>query len=279
MTAAPLLEARAVSKTFEVGDHTVRALDDVSLAVGEGSCHAIVGESGSGKSTFGALVLGQYLASSGAIRFQGETLPARRTKPLKRAIQLVQQNPMSALNRRRRIVDSLLLPLQVHGLGVAPGDRRRVIDEVLEEVGIDPDLASRSPAALSGGQRQRVAIARAVICQPKLIVLDEPTSALDVLVQARVLTLLDRLRRSHGLTYVFITHDLGVVRNVADTVSVFQAGRLVETGPVAAIFNRPKTAYTATLLSSIPVVNDTEAEIRARYAALAGDAAARSADP
>jgi peptide/nickel transport system ATP-binding protein len=175
-----------------------------------------------------------------------------------RAIQLVQQNPLSALNPRRSVGASVHLPLDVHELRLRAGRNARVA-ELLREVDLDPGFARRPPRGLSGGERQRIAIARALAAEPELIVLDEPTSALDVLVQARVLDLLSRLRKEHGLTYLFITHDLAVVRAVADRVSVFQRGRLIETGPVADTFAAPKSAYTRELIGAIPVVTEEEA--------------------
>ncbi len=213
-----LLAVQDLSKVFHVGTTAVQALRDISLTVQRGECHAIVGESGSGKSTLANLVLGVMAPSSGAMLFRGQALPARRPLALRRAIQLVQQNPLSALNRSRRVGASVRLPLDIHGIG-APAERPARVARLLEEVGLDPALAERRPAALSGGQRQRVAIARALACEPDLLVLDEPTSALDVLVQARVLHLLQAIRARRGLTYLFITHDLAVVRSLADRVT------------------------------------------------------------
>jgi peptide/nickel transport system ATP-binding protein len=258
-----ILEIEEVGRTFTVGAHTVDALTDVSLAIERGECHAIVGESGSGKTTLGNIMLGIIPPSEGGLRFDGVPLPTRRSRYFRRAIQLVQQNPLSSLNPRRRVGASIRLPLDVHGLYLR-GERDARVAQLLEEVDLDPAFARRSPRGLSGGERQRIAIARALAAEPQLIVLDEPTSALDVLVQARVLELLARLRREHGLTYVFITHDLAVVRTIADRVSVFQRGRLIETGTVADIFAAPKSAYTRELIGAIPVVTDEEAQARER---------------
>ncbi|MBZ9938171.1 ATP-binding cassette domain-containing protein [Mesorhizobium sp. BR1-1-16] len=257
----PILQLDQIGKVFSADGHRVTALDDVSLGFERGECHAIVGESGSGKTTIANLVLGLMLPTSGAILFNGVPLPGDRSHAQKRSIQLVQQNPLSALNPRRSVGASVRLPLDVHAIGVS-ADRRQRVEALLAEVGLDADMASRSPRGLSGGQRQRVAIARALACEPELIVLDEPTSALDVLVQARVLQLLHRLRLAHGLTYLFITHDLAVVRSIATRVSVFQKGRLVETGGVDAIFADPKSAYTRQLIGAVPVVTDEEAQLR-----------------
>ncbi|MBT8476082.1 MAG: ATP-binding cassette domain-containing protein [Alphaproteobacteria bacterium] len=269
MNPTPILSTVNVTKRFEVGKRTVTAVDGVSFDVQEGECLAVVGESGSGKSTIANMILGLFPPSEGTLLFRGQELPNRRTLDLRRQIQLVQQNPLSSLNPRRSIAASLRLALDVHGYGT-PAERPGMIDALLHEVGLDPLLARRSPAGLSGGQRQRIAIARALACRSDLIVLDEPTSALDVLVQARVLRLLDDLRAAHKLTYVFITHDLSVVRNVADRVAVFQFGKLVELAETTEIFEDPKTAYTRSLISAVPVVSDEEFKLRQRLAGQMG---------
>jgi len=268
----PLLSVERVVKRFRSGRREVTALDDVSIKVHRGECHAIIGESGSGKSTLGGLILGLFESTSGLVRFKGEILSARR-RPLRlrRAIQLIQQNPLSALNPRRTVGQSVRLALDVHGLG-DPSRRAERAAELLSEVGLPADYLRRSPRGLSGGERQRVAIARALACEPELIVLDEPTSALDVLVQARVLQLLMRVRRRHGLTYLFITHDLAVVRGVADRVSVLEKGRLVETGSINDVFAAPRSDYTRRLLAAIPVVTDEEARFRDRFRVAEADA-------
>jgi peptide/nickel transport system ATP-binding protein len=266
------LSVERVVKRFRSGGREVTALDDVSIEVHLGECHAIIGESGSGKSTLGGLILGLIEPTSGLVRFKGEILSARR-RPLRlrRAIQLIQQNPLSALNPRRTVGQSVRLALDVHELGER-SRRDEYVVGLLGEVGLPTDYLRRSPRGLSGGERQRVAIARALACEPELIVLDEPTSALDVLVQARVLQLLMRVRRRRGLTYLFITHDLAVVRGVADHVSVFQKGRLVETGSTNDIFASPRSDYTRRLLAAIPVVTDEEARFRNRFRVADADA-------
>jgi ABC-type glutathione transport system ATPase component len=261
MTA--LLSLRSVSKIFAQGAHQVRAVDDVSFDVREGECLAIVGESGSGKSTIANMILGIYPQTMGEIAFRGCALPAKRELSHRRAIQLVQQNPLSSLNPKRSVGASLRLALDVHGIGEKSGRAERT-GQLLEEVGLPASYRTRSPTALSGGQRQRVAIARALACQSELVVLDEPTSALDVLVQARVLKLLNDLRQKRGLTYIFITHELSVVRNIADRVAVFEKGRLVELAATEAIFADPAHPYTRRLIGAVPVVTAEEAALRAR---------------
>jgi ABC-type glutathione transport system ATPase component len=265
-----LLSVERLGKRFRSAGREVTALADVSIEVRRGECHAIIGESGSGKSTLGGLILGLIEPTSGMLRFKGEALSARRPLRLKRAIQLIQQNPLSALNPRRTVGQSVRLALDVHRLGERSRRDQRVV-ELLAEVGLGVDYVRRWPRALSGGERQRVAIARALACEPELIVLDEPTSALDVLVQARVLQLLMRVRGQHGLTYLFITHDLAVVRGIADRVSVFEKGRLVETGAADEIFVAPRSEYTRRLLAAVPVVTDEEARFRDRFCPAEGD--------
>jgi len=263
----PLLAVDRVTKRFRTATREVVALADVSISVERGECHAIVGESGSGKSTLGALILGQLRPTSGSIRFKNELVSGhRRPLRLKRAIQLIQQNPLSALNSRRTVGQSIRLALDVHRIGERSRRGERVA-ELLGEVGLPAAYADRTPRGLSGGERQRVAIARALACEPELLVLDEPTSALDVLVQARVLQLLTRTRRRYDLTYLFITHDLAVVRAIADRVSVFQSGRLLEAGTTDEIFAAPQTGYTRSLIGAIPVVTADEARYRDRFRA------------
>ena len=262
---APLLSLRGVSKEFRVGDRRVLAVDGISFDVAVGECLAVVGESGSGKSTVANLILGVYPPAAGEIRFRGEPLPARRELRHRRLVQLVQQNPLSSLNPRRTIGASLRLALDVHGIGRRE-ERPGAVRELLAEVGLPPEFAGRHPSALSGGERQRVAIARALACRSEIVVLDEPTSALDVLVQARVLGLLAELRPRRGLTYLFITHDLSVVRNIADRVAVFERGRLVETGATQALFSAPANPCTRRLISAVPVITPEEERLRARLA-------------
>lgn len=258
-----LLAIQNVSKSFGSGSDRVLALDDVSLDMKPGECLAVVGESGSGKSTLANLILGIYPPTKGGLCLKGQPLPPRREKNHRRAIQLVQQNPLSALNPKRRIGASLQLALDVHGIG-AKSEQASTIASLLDEVGLPADFAERFPAALSGGQRQRVAIARALACQSELVVFDEPTSALDVLVQARILRLLIDLKAKRGLTYIFITHDLAVVRNLADRVAVFERGRLVDLDKTEEMFERPAHAYTRRLISAVPVITDDEQKLRDR---------------
>ncbi|MBX8802229.1 ABC transporter ATP-binding protein [Ochrobactrum sp. MR28] len=258
-----LLSVTNLYKHFEVNGRVVKALNDINFNVEKGECLAIVGESGSGKSTIANIILGIYGATTGELTFKGEHLPAKRTLKHRQAIQLVQQNPLSSLNPRRSIGASLRLALDVHNIG-NKSNRNLRTGELLEEVGLPAEFRNRAPSALSGGQRQRVAIARALACQSELVVLDEPTSALDVLVQARVLKLLKELKEDRGLTYIFITHDLSVVRNIADRVAVFEKGQLIELATTDVIFNNPQNAYTRRLIGAVPVVSSEETALRNR---------------
>ena len=261
----PLLSLRNVSKSFGTGSQTVHAVRDVSFNVMPGECLAVVGESGSGKTTLANMILGVFGHSAGEIRFDGAVLPTKRTLGHRSAIQFVQQNPLSSLNPKRSVGASVRLGLDVYGIGERAA-RWTLVENALEDVGLPRDFRKRPPAALSGGQRQRVAIARALACQSRLVVLDEPTSALDVLVQARVLRLLNDLRIEKYLSYVFITHDLSVVRNVADRVAVFREGQLIECADTADIFENPQEAYTRQLIGAVPVVADEELELRDKLA-------------
>lgn len=256
-----LLSLQGVSKTFQTPLGPVHAVQDLTLDIIEGECLAIVGESGSGKTTIANMVLGILPASEGEIRFRGELLSAKRLANQRQSIQLVQQNPLSSLNPKRTVGASVRLGLDTYDIG-SKSRRWEAVEDALGAVGLEADLRKRPPASLSGGQRQRVGIARALACNPELLVLDEPTSALDVLVQARVLRLLNKLRTERGLSYMFITHDLAVVRNVADRVAVFQSGQLVELGDTQQIFTTPQHNYTRQLIGAVPVVDEDELRLR-----------------
>ncbi len=259
MTA--LIETIGLTKEYRVGSRRVLALRGIDLQLGRGEILAVVGESGSGKTTLGNLVLGIEQPTAGSIRLNGETMPRHRSRARRRAVQLVAQNPLSALNPKHSIFQSIALPLRVHGLVPRARQRERVA-ELLDMVGLAPALLDRHPQVLSGGQRQRVALARAIAAEPQALVLDEPTSALDVSVQARVLELLSELRTKLALSYLFITHDLGVVRVLAPRVVVLFRGRIVEAGPTALVFAAPRHRYTQMLISSVPVVTEAEERLK-----------------
>ena len=230
----------------------VRAVDGVSLIVREGQTVGVVGESGSGKTTLGLALL-RLQASRGRIRFAGreiQDMSARALRPLRREMQVVFQDPFGALSPRMSIGQIVGEGLAVHGLAATPAERRALIDAALREVGLDPAMRERYPHEFSGGQRQRIAIARALVLKPRFVVLDEPTSALDMSVQAQVVDLLRELQARHHLAYLFISHDLKVVRAVSDEILVMREGRVVEQGPTARIFEHPEQAYTRALMAA-----------------------------
>ncbi|MGF9564474.1 ABC transporter ATP-binding protein [Neorhizobium sp. JUb45] len=251
---APKIEVNSITKTFEVDGKVLTAVDDVSFAVPAGTTHALVGESGSGKTTTIRLLLGLDEPDTGSISVAGDDLAGRSQKDLRavwRHLQLVYQNPFTSLDPTWTVERLVREPLDRFKIGTA-AERTQQVREALTNVGLADHLLSRKPGALSGGQRQRVAIARSLVLKPDVIVLDEPTSALDVSVQADIVEVLLSLQAKLGLTYVFVSHDLALVRQLAHTVSVMQRGRIVEHGTVGDIFDNPSHAYTATLLESIP---------------------------
>ncbi len=256
VTGAPLVTVTGLVREF--GDF--RAVDKVSFNVARGTTHALVGESGSGKTTTGRIVAGLDRPTSGHVQIGGEEVLVGRSaaaRRQRRAVQLVYQNPYGSLDPRRTVGESVAEPLlnfRSTALRQAQGtvERSRRVAELLDAVALPRDYASRLPRELSGGQRQRVAIARALVLDPQLVVLDEAVSALDVTVQAQILDLLAELQRERGLTYLFISHDLAVVRQISDTVSVLRAGVPVESGPTETVFHRPEHEYTLALLDAIP---------------------------
>ncbi|MEN2386228.1 ABC transporter ATP-binding protein [Comamonas sp. A7-5] len=236
------------------GRGVFRAVDGVSLRLRRGSTHAIVGESGSGKTTTIRDIVGLARPTSGRIRIAGTELTGLRgeaLRQLRRKVQLVYQNPFSSLDPRQRVFDIIEEPL-LNFEPLPPQERRQRVLDMLERVGLPAAVLERRPHALSGGQRQRVAIARALVLQPEVVVLDEAVSALDVTVQAQILALLAQLQQDLGLSYLFISHDLAVVRQIADTVSVLRAGKVVDAGSVEDVFLRPTSDYTRELMDAIP---------------------------
>ncbi len=267
-----LLELQGLRKEFG-GRHPNVAVDDVSLTVQQGETMALVGESGCGKTTLTRLLLRLTEPTAGTVRFDGQDLGAltpAQMRRMRREMQVVLQDPYSSMNPRLRVTDIVAEPLITHD-PQARGRRGRArtrerVGELLESVGLPAGIQDRYPHEFSGGQRQRVSIARALALEPRLVVLDEPTSALDVSVQARILELLAELQQRLGLTYVFVSHNLAVVRQVADRVAVMRHGRLVETGDADQVFRAPRHPYTRQLLDAVPVPDPHRAR-RARPAA------------
>ena len=256
--ATILAEGKHLSKTFPVKGQgkgaALHAVSGVDLAVYEGETLALVGESGCGKSTLGRLLLGLLPPTQGQVFFDGQdlaALPPARLRALRRQMQLVFQDTAAALTPRWTVGQSLAEPLRIHNL-CPRGEYAARGAALLTQVGLAPDLLDRYPHQLSGGQRQRVGLARALALSPRLVVCDEPVSALDVSVQAQMLNLLADLQASQGLTYVLISHDLGVVRHSADRVCVMFLGRVCEVGPTQALFSAPRHPYTKFLLDSVP---------------------------
>ncbi|MBD9446467.1 oligopeptide/dipeptide ABC transporter ATP-binding protein [Rhizobium sp. RHZ01] len=256
----PLIEVRDLVRIYQVrrgllGRPTpVRAVDGISLAVMPGETLGIVGESGSGKSTLGRMLLGIDAAQEGEVVFDGKPMPESRTpewRKLRAKMQLVYQDPLAALDRRLTIATQLSEPLEIHRL--IPREHRAArVAELMNAVGLRPEQATRFPHELSGGQRQRAVIARAIASRPKLLVCDEPVSALDVSIQAQIINMLRDLQQQHGIAMVFISHDLKVVRNMADKVAVMYLGRVVEEASADVIFHSPMHPYTRALVSSVP---------------------------
>jgi peptide/nickel transport system ATP-binding protein len=254
------------------GKH-VRAVDGVSLQIRRGETLGLVGESGSGKSTTALALLRLVDPTAGRIVVAGEdvtTRSRRGLRPLRRRVAMVFQDPAASLDPRHTVADSIAEPLVVHGLGGDRDGRRARVSELLDLVGLRPDVADRHPHELSGGQKQRVGIARALAGEPDLIVLDEPIASLDLSVQAQIMNLLRRLQRELGLTYLFVAHDLAAVEHMSDRVAVMYLGRIVETGTPAQLYREPAHPYTAALLSAVPVA-DPRAERERRRIVLTGD--------
>src|SRR5256886_15303009 len=260
----PLLEIRNLSKIFPLGESIfgggvkgqVRAVDDVSLEIESGEPLGLVGESGSGKRTLGRLVLRLIQPTSGSIRFDGRDLLAanhHEIRHLRRDMQIIFQDPFGSLDPRMRVQDVITEPLLIHER-IGPSSRRARVTELLRAVGLDESALRRFPHEFSGGQRQRIGIARALALRPKFIVADEPVSALDASVGAQIVNLLRQLQREVGLTYLFISHSMPVVRYLATRIAVMYRGKLIEVGPTERITKQPTHPYTRTLLEATPEI-------------------------
>ena len=272
-SAQALVRATDLAKTFDVSApwlnrvlerrprQLLRAVDGVSFDIQRGQTLALVGESGCGKSTVARLLVGLYAPTRGGFQFDGQDAHAAFRTPqgrqLRRRIQMIFQDPYASLNPRWRVQDIVAEPLVEHGLLSGGGELRERVGELLQSVGLSPLDAAKFPHQFSGGQRQRISIARALATHPEFLVCDEPTSALDVSVQAQVLNIMKDLQRQQGLTYLFISHNLAVVRHVSDQVGVMYLGRLVELADKHTLFNSPRHPYTRMLLDAIPKIHDT----------------------
>ncbi len=258
-----LLEARHVVKYFPIKagllvdrtvDH-VHAVDDVSFGLARGETLGLVGESGCGKSTLCRTILRLEEPTSGTIEFEGRDITSssrRELRPLRRSMQMIFQDPYASLNPRKRVGQIVGDPMRLHGIG-SGSDLVAAVQALLERVGLSPEHYNRFPHEFSGGQRQRIGIARALALQPRLIVADEPVSALDVSIQAQIINLMKDLQHEFELTYVFVAHDLGVVRHVSDRIAVMYLGKIVEVSPAEDLYTRPRHPYTVALLSAIPL--------------------------
>jgi oligopeptide/dipeptide ABC transporter ATP-binding protein len=275
----PLVETIHVKKYFPIKKGLlarevarVHAVDDVSIQVFEGETLGLVGESGCGKSTLGRTIVRLLEPTDGDVRFQGKSiakLGPRALRPLRREMQMVFQDPYASLNPRKRVGSIIGDPMKIHHVGDKK-ERRRRVQELLEVVGLSPEHYNRFPHEFSGGQRQRVGVARALALRPKLVVADERVSAVDVSIQAQMINLLEDLQDEFKLTYVFIAHDLGVVRHVSDRIAVMYLGKLVELSPAEELYTRPIMPYTEALLSAVPIPDPDLSEKRKRIV-LQGD--------
>lgn len=285
--SAPLLEVEGLTMHFpimagvfrrQVG--TVKAVDGVDFNIREGETLGLVGESGCGKSTVARAVLRLYEPTAGQVRFRGEDIARLDGEPLRqmrRRMQMVFQDPQACLNPRMTVASIVGEPLLEHGLGKGPAIAPRV-DALLESVGLEPDFANRYPHEFSGGQRQRIGVARALALEPEFVICDEPIAALDVSIQAQVVNLLEELQDRLGLTYLFISHDLGMVRHIADRVAVMYLGKIVELAPSDRLYQEPLHPYTRALMSAAPV-HDPELEAQRERIILRGDVPSPSDPP
>ena len=280
MTDAPLLQVTDLVKHFPIKSGVVidrevarvRAVDGVSLTLRAGETLGLVGESGCGKSTLSRTILQLTAPTSGSVRFDGQELvgrSARELRPLRREMQMIFQDPFASLNPRKRVGQIIGEPIQLHGLAEG-AELKRMVQDLLDRVGLQAEHYNRYPHEFSGGQRQRIGIARAVGLQPRLIIADEPVSALDVSVQAQIINLLEDLQREFGMAYLFVAHDLGVVRHVSDRVAVMYLGKIVEEADADSLYTRAQHPYTHALLSAVPIPDPRKNAVRERIT-LEGD--------
>ncbi|HEY0473393.1 MAG TPA: dipeptide ABC transporter ATP-binding protein [Kribbella sp.] len=269
----PLLRVQDVRKEFPTSrKQVVHAVDGVSLEVMKGETLGLVGETGCGKSTLARCMAHLYDVTSGSVEFDGRDLTRlsrRAMRPLRREVQVIFQDPYGSLNPRRRVGSIIGDPFAIHGIA-SGAERKRKVQDLMAMVGLNPEHYNRFPAEFSGGQRQRIGVARALALRPKLVICDEPVSALDVSIQAQIINLLADLQQEFDLTYVFISHDLSVVRHVSDRIAVMYLGKIVELAPTEELFERTRHPYTRALLSALPVSDPDTADSRERII-LTGD--------
>lgn len=280
MSREPLLEVKDLNQHFRMSrTFTVKAVNGVSFDIYPGETYGLVGESGSGKTTIGRSIIRLYSPTSGSIRFEGKeiagTLDRATEGMLREDMQMIFQDPMSSLNPRKKVGDIVGEGLDIHHRNATPTERDDAISQMLSKVGLSPAHAERYPHQFSGGQRQRVGIARALVMNPKLIIADECISALDVSIQAQVVNLMKDIQESTGCAYLFIAHDLSMVKYISDRIGVLHLGYLVETGTTDEIFSNPVHPYTKSLLSAVPIPNP---EVERRRTSLAYDRVAEGVD-
>jgi len=263
-----LVEVKHLKQYFGSKKNVVKAIDDISFEIYEGETFGLVGESGSGKSTTGRALLRLYKPTDGEILFEGKEIAnLKKGKELlefRKEAQMIFQDPYASLDGRMKVRDIIAEGIDIHGLAKTAEERDAMVDELLETVGLNKEHANRYPHEFSGGQRQRIGIARALAVNPKFIVCDEAISALDVSIQAQIVNLLKRLQKEIGLTYLFIAHDLSMVKYISDRIAVMYRGRIVEMGSADCVYNNPQHPYTKSLLSAIPLPDPREEKNRKR---------------
>ena len=269
-----ILEVKNLKKHFKVGGGaTLKAVDDVSFFVREGETLGLVGESGCGKTTCGRTVIGMYDKTDGEVFYKGKSvhgLKGKDRKDFTKEVQIIFQDPYASLNPRMTVADIIAEGIDIHGLAKSKGERSERVYKLLEQVGLNKEHANRFVHEFSGGQRQRIGIARALAVQPDFIVCDEPISALDVSIQAQVINMLEELQEEFGLTYLFIAHDLSMVKHISTHIGVMYLGQMVEKGPADNVYMKPKHPYTKALLSAVPIPDPKVAKANKRIV-LEGD--------